>query len=518
MPYQFKILKNKQNIVCTIAVVLFNYCILYADIDSNKETNARWYINYGHYLIETGKYLDALDYYETAYGLTSYSKTIIDVLMAKANLLSIYLDSPNQALKIYQEIETRYPQMGDIVIYKQGLVLYEIRQFEKAQNIFNKYLRDYPSGQFKYQSEALLEIIKKQTVPVPTYIIKQPDLRIRLCKKVKKITVVSVSGEKICSHSYGCKSNFMITAVNQGLLINGDHFDINDIHLTCNKPLKIISGKYQKQVRGKLKISLRNNRLSAINIINIEDYLKSVVPSEVYATWPMETLKAQAVAARTYALYQIQHRKSWSFDMVDNEGDQCYGGVKKENIRSTRAVKETEGMVITHNKKAILAMYCANSGGFTADAKAVFNLYNKPYLIAKEDPYSLYGEMAYWNRKYTGIQIEKALIKIGIYCNGIKNIRASLFGPSGRVIKVKIFHNNGSNIMRTKATLARALKLPDILFKIQKIGNQYYFQGKGYGHGVGFSQWGAKFMGDDNLIFTKIINMYYPETMIIKNW
>ena len=228
-------------------------------------------------------------------------------------------------------------------------------------------------------------------------------------------------------------------------------------------------------------------------------------------------LKAQAIAARTYALYQIEHRKTWSYDMVDNEGDQVYGGVNREHSKCTQAVNATKGILLSKNKRPILAMYSANSGGFTASAKAIFNLPNKSYLIAQEDLYSLKGKMAYWKRTYTARQIETALEKKGIYVKGIKNIRASSFGPSGRVLRVKIDDRNDVRIFRTRTTLKRALKLPEILFKIKKSGDTYIFNGNGYGHGVGYSQWGGAIMGE-SYKYADILEFYYPGCKLITVW
>ncbi len=118
-------------------------------------------------------------------------------------------------------------------------------------------------------------------------------------------------------------------------------------------------------------------------------------------------------------------------------------------------------------------MYTANSGGITADAGAVFDLY-KPYLIARSDPAGLKGKMARGERRFTARQIQNALLRIGLRINSIINIRPAQRGPSGRVIKVYIVSKNRTYMLRTRTTLKRALRLPEILFTIGEKGHSVH--------------------------------------------
>jgi len=511
-------MKKQFFLICFLLCIYSLFSVhVYAEIDHNIEGHVRWYINYANYLVEVGRYPDALEYFETAYELSSYSKNIIDALMAKANLLAAYLENPEQALKVYQYLHTKYHQKADVALYRQGFVLYNIGRLKDADEILNKYLSNYPKGRYRYQSEAILTKIKSQIIPKPYIITQRPKVRIRLCRNTEYVYVKTNTNSLICSNSIGCKKKYDIQISNDELMVNNKHNNCHEIKLTSEYPINIISEKYNKTVRGSVIIKLIQGSITVINEVDIEDYLLSVIPSESYPSWPIESLKAQAVAARTYATYQIEHRKEWLYDMVDNAGDQCYGGVEKEHNRTTHAVKSTEGMILTYNNKTILAMYCANNGGFTADVKAIFNLNKKPYLKAQKDSKSIKGKMAKWKRTYSSIQVESALNKIGIYCTKIQNILPESYGPSGRVIKIKITHSKGSNIYRTRPTLCRALNLPDILFDIKKSGQTYYINGRGYGHGVGYSQWGGRYMGD-NMNYKDIVSFYYPGTNLEKHW
>ncbi|MDZ7697877.1 MAG: SpoIID/LytB domain-containing protein [Deltaproteobacteria bacterium] len=261
---------------------------------------------------------------------------------------------------------------------------------------------------------------------------------------------------------------------------------------------------------------LKSGKLYIINFVDIEDYLRSVVPSESYASWPIETLKAQAVAARTYAYYQARHREDWSYDLVDNAGDQAYKGINREHPKTSKAVKATAGKILTYEDKPILAMYSANSGGHTADAGSIFSL-AKPYLVAHPDPESLKGKMARWTKTYSVSEVEAGLNRRGIKVKGLERIEPAETGPSGRIVKVRVIARSGSKVLRTRTTLRRALNLPEILLTIQRNDGQFIFDGRGWGHGVGYSQWGSAILGKEKH-YDQILRFYYPNAVLEKKW
>jgi len=161
-------------------------------------------------------------------------------------------------------------------------------------------------------------------------------------------------------------------------------------------------------------------------------------------------------------------------------------------------------------------MFTANSGGYTADAGTLFKV-SKPYLIAHPDPSSLEGKMSQWEKKFTVNEVEGNLRKRGLGVTGLKDIAPAEKDQSGRIIKVSIIDEKGSKIFRTWNTLRRALDLPEILFEIQRTEDTFIFEGKGWGHGIGYSQWGAAIMGENN-DYKEILKFYYPNTELKKMW
>jgi stage II sporulation protein D len=131
--------------------------------------------------------------------------------------------------------------------------------------------------------------------------------------------------------------------------------------------------------RGNIIITNRNNLLTVVNDVKLEDYLLGVVPCEMPSSWCEEALKAQAIAARSYAVANIGKNSSKGFDIKDNTEDQAYGGATSETTKTNKIVAQTYGIVVTQNKQVITAYYCASAGGKTINSGDVWAK-DLPYL------------------------------------------------------------------------------------------------------------------------------------------
>lgn len=495
--------------------------VAHAAMDPQTERLARWQLNNADLLVDEGKYMQALEYIDSAYEMSRYPKTRSDALLARAMVLATFLDAPREAVTTYQKLAKDFPEYRETAAYQSAFLLLQAGEAKEAKQGFDAYLKAFPQGRFQLQVEAMLKSMGTggAVVPkTPQFLSSRPIMRVLLSKRATRVEVrpmtrghkVSVLGQSLDALN--------ILAAHGSLNINGSAAGRADVEIRCDGPVVVTMDGKSKKVRGAIKISNVKNRLQVINQIDIEAYLRSVVPAESYASWPLETLKSQAVAARTYAYYQKLHRTSRAYDVRADTYDQMYGGVDREKSSTDRAVRETAGMVLTHGGRPILAQYTANSGGFTADAGAVFNA-PKPYLVAHRDPASLKGKMASWNRSYTAQEIVNALAGIGVNVSGLTSITPEVTGPSGRYVKVRLHHAKGSTVLRTRTTLAssRVLKLPEVLFGVEKSGGKYVFRGHGHGHGVGYSQWGSAELGK-TWQHDRILGFYYPGTSLARNW
>ncbi len=161
--------------------------------------------------------------------------------------------------------------------------------------------------------------------------------------------------------------------------VNGEFKEINSDRIVIKSSKNGFVSTKNKWYRGILIIQNRNGTLTVINDIDIESYLKGVIPSEMPISWDIEAHKAQAIAARSYALANLGKRAGYGYDLNDTPNDQAYGGASAEKNGTNKAVDETKGIVLTYNQKIISAFYTASAGGKTGNSSAAWAK-NVPYL------------------------------------------------------------------------------------------------------------------------------------------
>lgn len=164
-----------------------------------------------------------------------------------------------------------------------------------------------------------------------------------------------------------------------GIKISGQYYDLGSNYVVIRPTGSGFVSAKRKWYRGCLVINNRNGALTVVNKVDIEDYIRGVVPSEMPSRWCVEAHKAQAIAARSYALSNVGKRASCGFDLKDTPEDQAYGGASAESAQTNQAVEDTKGIVLIYNLKIIPAYYSASAGGQTSSAGDVW-MHNLPYL------------------------------------------------------------------------------------------------------------------------------------------
>jgi len=240
-----------------------------------------------------------------------------------------------------------------------------------------------------------------------------------------------------------------------------------------------------------------------------------LINQEISSKWPIEVVKAQAVIARTYAMYRKQKRVTGDYHVEATVADQVYAGSMTEDERSLYAVKETIGKVLTYNGELALTVYHSNSGGMTEDAK---NIWGKdyPYLRQVKSSFDKDSSHFSWILNMSPQSIETALKDAGYSIFDIQNIIPVYTTNSGRIIKI-MMHYAGGKLEMSGEDLRKAVgydKLKSTMFTVEIVNSSFVFNGKGYGHGVGLSQWGAKGMAEKGYTYTEILEHFYPGTRI----
>ncbi len=262
---------------------------------------------------------------------------------------------------------------------------------------------------------------------------------------------------------------------------------------------------------GKIDVLRGKNSMYLINELYLEDYIKDVVSAEVGTNWDMEALKVQAVISRTYALYKKKHNNTnMNYDITSSVLSQVYKG-SSFDTRISYAVMSTEGEVLTYNGDLIEAFYHSTSGGRTEDPVEVFGK-SYPYLKPVESNCEL-SPYWIWERRIPVEEIEKAL-----NIKGISNIKIKSYTVTHRVRTVDVFYSEGVLNVESK-DLRKMLgwsRLPSTNFTVNRDNENFVFDGKGYGHGVGLCQWSALEMAKEGMTYEQILDYFYPGTKLEK--
>lgn len=303
-----------------------------------------------------------------------------------------------------------------------------------------------------------------------------------------------------------------------------------------------------------VRSDMEPGKITIINKVPLEDYLYGVVPAEVISNWPMAALEAQAVAARTYALYNMARPRSPYYDVERDTRSQVYDGMSRENNRTSEAVNRTRGEVMLYGGKPIDALFHSDGGGYTESSGNVWGN-SLPYLTGvKEDDRNSKGSTYMWSFSMKKSRLEALLKSAGKDVGSLKEIRLSPLGkrpmhesdrtPAGRVKGITFVGTKGS-VQVTGLAMMSMLKLRSTLFDFYverepkedvDSGNPYkykdihvfkkgdetiYVRGYGWGHGIGLSQWGAADMAKkassrDKDVYKRILEHYYARITISK--
>lgn len=273
-----------------------------------------------------------------------------------------------------------------------------------------------------------------------------------------------------------------------------------------------------RRFRGEVDIILKDNgKLMAINVIEIEDYLYGVLYHEVSHRWPMGVLKAQAIAARTFAVYQRAQNKNQPYDLRNDIYSQVYGGRTSEKWATTQAVDRTRGEVLTYDGKIFPAYFHATCAGFTEDAANLWNIDLAP-LKGVVCGFCGASPHYYWSKELPLWKLQNELKESGYTLGPVASISVVSRNRSGRVEKLEIKDEAGVALMMTAKDFRQMLgpnEIRSTRFDIEVKWNQVIIKGLGWGHGVGMCQWGAFGMAQKGKTAEGILGHYYPGSVIM---
>lgn len=349
-----------------------------------------------------------------------------------------------------------------------------------------------------------------------------------------------------------------------------------------NQFLRLHNALYGQEYRGALEIIPEGSGLIAVNVLDLESYLRGVLPGEMPPAWGsyggMEALKAQAVAARTYALYNRGAHRHSKYHLCDQQHCQVYKGKDVESRHTDTAISETCGEILTFEGQIVEPFYHASNGGFTELGQNVW-LASRPYLASTPDPYDdpdnplgLPGFIRYsrWAVDIPLKSLGDLLAGKGYHTGEVKQVKIISSFPSGRVEEIVMEGKSGRSVSLLKEKARTVLGLESQLYTVRSepeaqlwvasvdndlqkkesfpelagkwvinghniksrlSGNRFsvlgdgvqdyipyaslVFEGRGRGHGVGMSQYGAYNRSRAGQSYREILSFYYPGTDVV---
>ena len=358
---------------------------------------------------------------------------------------------------------------------------------------------------------AIAEVTRKETLP--------PQMvRVAIVRDARELNLaiegpysfIDMDKNKVIAHGHKL-FKARVRLLDKGIFMGMDVFPVKRLIIKPTKDSSIIINNHN--FRGEvLLMRTPKERITAINSIDIEDYIKGVMYHEVSHHWPMEALKAQAVAARTYALYKMDSSHRNDYDVTNDIYSQVYGGKNSERYRTGLAVERTTGQVLTYLGKILPAYFYATCAGMTEDAKELWDidvppLRGVPCMFCQDSPHM------HWKKNFRLRDIQLALNKQGRKIGLIKDISIVDHDRSDRIKTLKITGRDGETLLITGKDFREIVGPNELKSNNYDVSIQGYyvnFVGKGWGHGVGMCQWGARGMAEQQFNYKQILSYYYP--------
>lgn len=295
-------------------------------------------------------------------------------------------------------------------------------------------------------------------------------IRVGLLTSVPSVTV---SGRELQGTSGGRTSylptRFTATARGNKVIVGGKAYD---------SPLIVTPRKHMITCanitcEGEVVLRASGGRLTAINRLDVEKYIRGVLGYEISPQWTSAVLQAQAIISRTFARAQFGRHEAAGYDVCTGDHCQVYRGANVHNPATDRAISQTRGKVLTYRGNLAETFFCSDSGGATSDVADVWGK-PRPYLVVREEPYPSESPRATWQVTITSAEIQNALAKKGLGVGTIKNISITRRDAAGRPTAMTLSGTGGTRTITTAAfrTMIGPKKLRSTFFDFSPAGPQ----------------------------------------------
>jgi len=319
------------------------------------------------------------------------------------------------------------------------------------------------------------------------------------------ITLRTADGTKIPT-----SGPVVLAPSSRGIRLHGTEIDAQILHVRSKGKVRLRGHDYHAH----LEVSWRSYRgrpeLLVVHPLPLETYVLGVVSSELPRSWPLEALKAQAIAARTYAIWQKYRRLELPYHMQSTVLDQVYHGAQREHPDAQKAVAQTYGQVLTFKRRPAQAYFHAACGDVTESAKEGWGN-ALPYLPGSRCGYCKKANRYNWKATFTRKELNQKMRKV--LGEDVTTVRVLSRTKSGRIKNIRIAGKRKKKTLKGadfRRLLGYTAMWSTKALSVKLTSSGLHVKGKGAGHGVGMCQWGARGMAEADLDVTAILDKYYP--------
>lgn len=473
-------------------------------------------------LLEDGRFLEAMAAFEELTAETNPLPWRAKGHARMGGIMALFLDQmadAERALRRAVALDPKGP-IGADAHFQLGMILHEQERYAEAAEEFEAFLSldavsvNGPTAEFLLSQCRRLAgrappAPKPEPPPSDGFRLSDDTIRVAILKNVGSV-VLGCAGPWMCGESPRDSRTLergKVTVTGEGDELTVGTWRSKAAALTFAASGNELIDVNGMPVPGTVRISATKGKLLVVNVLGIEDYVRGVVPKEMPASWPGSALEAQAVCARTYAVYHKLRRRDYDFDLLSTVSSQVYGGAARD-ARADSAVARTSGRILLYKGEPALTLFHSSSGGHTEDMDRVWGS-GLPYLTAREDPYSPPNE---WKLTLRNDETARLLSACGENTTTLRRIEFLNKDPSGRYQQVRIVRADGESVLRSDRF--RGCIGPGTMkstrVTVSAKGDVVALEGTGFGHGVGLSQWGARGMASKGAKVEEILAFYYP--------
>jgi stage II sporulation protein D len=358
-------------------------------------------------------------------------------------------------------------------------------------------------------------------LPIPAY-GAAPLIRVKLSKPSEATSIhvdagkawVTLDGQRL-----QIDGKFELRAEGNQVFVDGRPASTIEIKPACDPEHFTLDNRVY---RGRLRAMSVPGGWEVINVVDLEQYVAGVIGWEMISGWPLEALKAQAIASRTYAMFEVEEARAngRQWDLDDTTMYQVYGGVGpadkpkwwRESANVLAARDQTNGCILTYHGKGFKAFFHSTSGGHTVSPEIGLGVQDviPPLQGVDLGDFGKDSPKHRWEMKISAMDLRSKLAKAGIQPSEIIRLDRHETAPSGHAISLRLYDRTGHYKVVSAVDVRRALGLFSTNFAAERLGDVWVFNGRGYGHGCGMCQWSAKGMAGAGWKAERILEAMYP--------